>query len=121
MNPEAKANTLKRRPRAEGEWKEKVTRLHGELIEHIAESEDTLLSKFFDQGGLSEEEFRSGIHSAVQRQLFIPLFSVSGETDVGIARLLDFISKYGSAPTDRPAAQGEDSSGKAVQISLQDS
>jgi elongation factor G len=105
---------------AEGEWKEKVTRLHGELIEHIAESEDTLLSKFFDQGGLSEEEFRSGIHSAVQRQLFIPLFSVSGETDVGIARLLDFISKYGSAPTDRPAVQGEDSSGKPVEISLED-
>jgi elongation factor G len=105
---------------AEGEWKEKVTRLHTELIEHIAESEDTLLSKFFDQGGLSEEEFRSGIHSAIQRQLFVPLFSVSGGTDVGIARLLDFISKYGPAPTDRPAVQGEDPSGKPIQIALED-
>ena len=51
-----------------------VTRLHRELIEHIAESDDALLTKFFDQGGISEEEFRAGIHDAVQKQHFIPLF-----------------------------------------------
>src|ERR1044072_8015413 len=67
---------------ATGEWKDKVTQLHKELIEHIAESDDTLLTKFFDQGNLSEEEFRSGIHSAVQKQQFIPLFCTSAETDV---------------------------------------
>src|SRR6516164_6480864 len=48
---------------AAGDWKAQAARLHGELIEFIAESDDTLLTQFFDQGGLTEEEFRSGIHS----------------------------------------------------------
>lgn len=105
---------------AKGEWLERVTQLHRELIEHIAESDDTLLSKFFDQGGLSEEEFRSGIHSAVQRQLFIPLFCTSAETNVGVARLMDFIAKFASSPVDRQKVEGIDSNGGTVSVSIQD-
>ena len=75
--------------------------LHRELIEHIAESDDELMNKFFEQGSLSEEEFRAGIHTAVQKELFIPLFCASAENNVGVARLMDFIAKYGSSPVDR--------------------
>jgi len=78
-----------------GRMEERVTQLHRELIELIAESDDTLLTKFFDEGGLSEEELRAGIHAAVQRQHFIPLFCLSAESDIGVARLLDFIAKHG--------------------------
>ncbi len=105
---------------ATGEWKEKVTQLHKELIEHIAESDDTLLNKFFEAGNLSEEEFRSGIHAAVQKQHFIPLFCTSAETDVGIARLMDFIAKYGSSPVDRMKVSGLDADDNEVQVSLTD-
>ena len=103
---------------ADGHWRERVTRLHRELIELIAESDDTLLTKFFDQGGLSEEEFRSGIHAAVQQQLFIPLFCVSAETNVGVARLMDFIAKYGSSPVDREKVTAHDSNGREIEIAL---
>ena len=83
---------------AAGDWKDRVEALHKELIEHIAESDDTLLQKFFDEGGLSEEVMRTGIHPAVQNQVFIPLLVTSAETNVGVARLMDFIAKYGSSP-----------------------
>src|SRR5262249_5362193 len=53
---------------ATGEWKERAEQLHRELIEFIAESDDALLNKFFEQGSLSEEEFRAGIHAAIQAQ-----------------------------------------------------
>lgn len=86
---------------ASGAWKEQVDALHKALIEHIAESDDTLLKKFFDEGGLSEEVLRTGIHPAVQQQVFVPLFCTSGEQNVGVARLMDFIAKYGSSPDDR--------------------
>ncbi|MEA3210402.1 MAG: elongation factor [Chthoniobacter sp.] len=105
---------------ATGEWQERGTRLHRELIELIAESDDTLLAKFFDEGGLSEEELRAGIHAAVQRQLFIPLFCVSAENDIGVARLLDFIAKYGSSPADHGKVSALDSSGGEVEIALTD-
>jgi elongation factor G len=104
--------------RAGGDWKERVTELHRELIELIAESDDTLLTKFFDQGGLSEAEFRSGIHSAAQQQLFIPLFCISAEPDVGVARLMDFIAKYGSSPLDREKVTALDSRGHEVEVVL---
>src|ERR1700761_7944335 len=100
---------------AEGSWKDRVVQLHRELIELIAESDDALLTKFFDQGGLSEEEFRKGIHAAVQLQHFIPLFCISAETDVGVARLMDFIAKYGSSPVDRTKVSAIDRYGNGTE------
>ncbi|MBI1177421.1 elongation factor G [bacterium] len=105
---------------AAGEWKDKVNALHKELIELIAESDDSLLEKFFDKGGLSEEEMRAGIHAAVQKEGLIPLFAVSGETNVGVARLMDFIAKYGSSPVDRKKVPAIDANGKPVEVSLSD-
>jgi elongation factor G len=103
---------------ADGALKETVTRLHRELIEHIAESDDALLTKFFDQGGLSEEEFRAGIHDAVQKQHFIPLFCTAAETGVGVARLMDFIAKYGPSPVDRDRQTGQDANDAPVEVRL---
>jgi elongation factor G len=104
----------------EGIWKDEVTRLHSELIEHIAESDDTLLTKFFDQGGLSEEEFRAGIHDAVRKQHVIPLFCTAAETGVGVARLMDFIAKYAPSPADRPSQPAMDANDAAVEVRLGD-
>jgi elongation factor G len=103
---------------AVGEWAERVKQLHQELIEHVAESDDSLMEKFFAQGGLSEEEMRAGIHKAIQEQVFVPLFVVSAETDVGIARLMDFIAKYGSSPVDRKKVSALDANGNAVDVAL---
>jgi elongation factor G len=105
---------------ATGEWEAKVKELHSQLIEHIAESDDELMSKFFEKGGLSEEEFRAGIHAAVQRELFIPLFTVSAENNIGVARLMDFIAKYGSSPVDRKKVKAVDANGKETEVGLDD-
>ena len=43
---------------ADGDWADQVKQLHEEFIEYIAESDDTLLEKFFDQGNLTEDEMR---------------------------------------------------------------
>src|SRR5881394_837802 len=104
---------------ATGEWKNRATRLHRELIELIAESDDTLLNKFFEQGSLSEEEFRAGIHAAVQAQMFIPLFCTSATSNVGVGRLLEFIAKYGSSPLDREKVDAEDArSGAQLEVKV---
>jgi len=103
---------------ATGELLEKVKDLHRELIEYVAESDDSLLEKFFDQGSLSEEEMREGIHAAVQSQSLIPLFATSAQTNVGVARVMDFIAKYGSSPVDRATVQAHDESGAEVGVEL---
>ncbi|HUA69307.1 MAG TPA: elongation factor G [Candidatus Saccharimonadales bacterium] len=106
---------------AAGEWEAKVKELHGQLIEHIAESDDELMNKFFEKGGLSEEEFRAGIHAAVQKELFIPLFCASAENNIGVARLMDFIAKYGSSPVDRKKVAAVDANDRETEVTLDSS
>ena len=101
------------------EWQEKIKGLHEELIEYVAESDDTLLEKFFEEGGLSEEEMREGLHRAIQNQVFIPVFCTAATENIGVARLMDFISKYGSSPVDRATVQAENvNSEETVDVAL---
>ncbi|PWU16702.1 MAG: elongation factor G [Verrucomicrobia bacterium] len=105
---------------ATGELEERVKQLHGQLIEFIAESDDSLMEKFFAEGGLSEEELRGGLHAAIQKQVFTPLFVTSAEHNIGVARLMDFVAKYGSSPVDRPKVKATNGEGKEIEISLND-
>ena len=95
-----------------------VDGLHSELIEYVAESDDSLLEKYFDQGNLSEEEMRGGIHHAIQNQVFIPMFCVSAENNIGVARLCDFIAKYGASPDDRKTVKAINSKEEEIDVSL---
>lgn len=102
---------------AAGELAEMAAAMHRELIEHIAESDDALMNRFFEQGTLSEDEFRAGIHEAVQKELFIPLFSISAENNIGVGRLMDFIARYGSSPVDRKKVLAADANGAETEVS----
>jgi len=102
-----------------GDWVTRVEKLHEELIEYVAESDDALLEKFFEQEGLTEEEMRGGIHAAVQNQAFIPVFCTSAVRNLGVSRLMDFIAKYGSSPVDRATVMAENPrDGKEVPVNL---
>src|SRR5215472_672056 len=105
---------------AAGEWAERVKQLHNQLVEFIAESDDALMEKFFAQGGLSEEEWRAGIHAAIQKQVFTPVFVASAENNIGVARLMDFIAKYEASPVDRQSVTAHDPDGKDVEVGLND-
>src|SRR5207244_7204953 len=90
-----------------------------EWSELSVESDGTLRKKFFEQGSLSEEEFRADIHAAVQKQMLIPLFCTSATSNVGVARLLDFIAKYGSSPLDHETVDAQDArSGAELEVKL---
>src|SRR5205085_241309 len=105
---------------ATGEWAERVEQLHKQLIELIAESDDALMEKFFEKGGLSEEEWRAGIHTAIQKQVFTPLFVTSAENNIGVARLMDIIAKYGSSPVDRANVEAFNTDAQKLQVALTD-
>jgi elongation factor G len=103
---------------AAGPWADKANTLHQQLLEFVAESDDALLEKFFDQGGLSEEEMRAGLAAAFLKQAVIPVFCTAAETNVGVARLMDFIAKYGPTPLDRPVVKGADANQNEVEVAL---
>ena len=63
---------------------------------------------------------RAGLHAAIQKQVFVPLFCTSAESNIGVARLMDFIAKYGSSPVDRPKVEAADADGNKVEVELTD-
>lgn len=105
---------------AEGALKERVTELHRQLIDMVAESEDALLEKFFEEGTLTEEDLRAHVHEAVQKGLVVPVFAASGVKNIGVSRILDFIAKYGSSPVDRATVAGSTLDGAEVEVALDD-
>ncbi len=105
---------------AEGALKERVNELHRQLIDMVAESDDSLMEKFFDQGTLSEEDLRAHVHEAVQKGLVVPVFAASGMKNIGVARILDFIAKYGSSPVDRATVKGNALDGSEATVDLKD-
>ncbi|MCX8108008.1 MAG: elongation factor G, partial [Verrucomicrobiae bacterium] len=103
-----------------GELGAQAQRLHGELIELVAEADDSLLERFLEKGSLTEEEMRGGVHKAFQQGNLIPVFAAAGERNVGVARLMDFIAKYGSSPLDRPVVTGSGPNNEPVEVRLED-
>ena len=103
---------------ASGNWAERVKASHERLIEYIAEADDTLMEKWMDKGTLTEEELRAGLHAAIQKQSFVPVFCTSAENNIGVARLMDVIAKYGSSPVDRKTVSAHDANGKDCEVTL---
>ena len=103
---------------AAGEWAERVKQAHERLIEYIAEADDTLMEKWMEKGSLTEAELRAGLHAALQKQSFIPVFCTSAENNIGVARLMDMIAKYGSSPVDRKTVSALDADGKESEVTL---
>ena len=110
---------LEKKP-VEGAWQDRVEEMRQQLIEYVAESDDALLEKFFEEG-LTEEEMRAGIHTAVQNQSFVPLFCTSAESNTGVSVIMDFIAQYGPSPLDRANVKATDPEGNEVEIALTDS
>ncbi len=90
-----------------GDLKEKAEQLHEELIEKIAESDEDLMNKFFEEGTLSEEDLSKGIKTAILNQAFVPVFAVSATNGVGVNNFLDFVSTYFPAPSDKPVVKAK--------------
>jgi elongation factor G len=76
------------------------------LIEMIAEGNDELLEKFFDQGTLPDEDVLPGLRKAIVEQRITPVFAVSSLNGVGIGALLDAIVNYFPSPADTGSAVG---------------
>lgn len=69
----------------------KADQLHQELIEAIAANDETLMEKYFEQGELSEDEMKAGLHLSMIRHELFPLFCLSAKRNMGAGRIMGFI------------------------------
>jgi elongation factor G len=97
--------------------KEQAQKLREELIEKVAESDETLMNKFFEEGSLSDEELVKGLKTSIVNGGLVPVFPFSASKGIGTNTFLDFVSNYFPAPNERvPIVAKMKEGGNDVQV-----
>jgi elongation factor G len=81
---------------------DQAAELHSILIEKAAESDESLMEQFFANDTLTPEEFQKGIKTGLLQRGLFPIFCVSAKRNMGVGRLLEFISQVTPSPNDVP-------------------
>jgi elongation factor G len=77
------------------------------LIELVAESDDALMEKYFENGTLEESDIIPNINKAIANSKLCPVFAVSSLTQVGLRALLNGIVDYAPDPAHHEAEYGK--------------
>jgi elongation factor G len=83
-----------------------VDKTRERLIELVAESDDALMEKYFEEGTLPEEDIVPNVKRAIERSKLCPVYAVSGATLVGLQTLLDGIVDFAPNPAAHEAEHG---------------
>jgi elongation factor G len=99
-----------------GELTERAEALRMELIEKIAESDDTILEKYFEAGELSDEDIVIGLTAGIANGTVLPVLCGAATKNIGASLLLDFIASYGPSPQTRSPIAAKDDKGEDIQV-----
>ncbi|MDT5062819.1 MAG: elongation factor [Acidobacteriota bacterium] len=88
------------------EGRDRLDKTRERLIELVAESDDSLMEKYFEEGTLPDEDVIPGIKRAIANSKLCPVFAVSAATLVGLTALLDGIVDYAPNPAAHEAEHG---------------
>ena len=84
---------------------DRAEEMHSAIVEMAAESDEELMMKFFDAGELSEEELHAGLNAGFVKGEFYPIFCISGKKDMGVKRMLEFLTEVAPAPKEDAAGK----------------
>src|SRR5205807_6719293 len=88
-------------------WREK-------LIEKVAEGDDTLMERFFEQGGLSQEELLDGLKREVSHHQIYPVLLASASHNIGGHPLLDAFVSLLPPADETKTINGKDRKGETI-------
>jgi elongation factor G len=87
--------------------KEEADKYRQQLLEVAAESDESLMEKFFETGDLTEEEIKKSIRKATLANEIYPVLCGSALKNVGVQLLLDAVIDYLPSPADVPAVEAD--------------
>ena len=91
------------------DMKDEVEEYRANLIEAVAEYDDALLEKFFeDPDSITEDEVHEALRKATQDMSIIPMICGSAFKNKGVQFLLDAVCRYLPSPLDKEAIIGTD-------------
>ena len=91
------------------EMEDEVRQYRAELIEAVAEYDENLMEKFFeDENSITEDEVHAALRAAVMDMSIIPMICGSAFKNKGVQFLLDAVCRYLPSPLDKEAIVGTD-------------
>ena len=91
------------------------------LIEAVAESDESLMEHFFENGTLSDDELLTGLRRQVNDGKIYPIVFTAGTANIGIPQLLNAIVNYLPDAVSRGSVTGKDSHNADVTRKISDS
>lgn len=89
------------------EMQDEVKEYRAALIEAVAEYDETLMEKFFeDENSITEDEIHAALRAAVMDRAIIPMICGSSFKNKGVQFLLDAVCRYLPSPLDKEAIVG---------------
>jgi len=88
------------------ELKDEAESLRETMMEDIAESDESLMEKYLEDGEISVEDMKNGLKAGVLSGSIVPVICGSALKHIGITPLLDVIVRYLPSPVDRGPAVG---------------
>jgi elongation factor G len=95
------------------EGRDVVDKTRERLVELVAESDDALMEKYFDQGTLDDSDVLPNIGKAIANSKLCPVYAVSTTTLVGLSTLLDHLIEFAPDPAAHEAEHGKNDKGEA--------
>lgn len=93
---------------------EKAQEFREQLLEAVAETDDDLTEKFFENGDLSVEEIKAGLRKIVAAGTAYPILCGSAFKNKGVQPMLDAVIDYLPSPLDLPPVEGTLQDGETV-------
>jgi len=88
--------------------KARVEELHNNLVEAVAESDDELLEKYFEEGDLDIDTLMKGFEKAILNRQVVPVLCAAATQNIGIQSLLNFMVHYLPHPDEFPPVESVD-------------
>ena len=88
------------------DMKEKANEYRQALLEHVAETDEELMEKFFEEGDLSEDEIKKAIRKSTIANEMVPVLCGSSYRNKGVQNMLDAVIDFMPSPVDVPPIKG---------------
>ncbi len=88
--------------------KAKADEYREKLVESVAESDDEILEKYFEEGDISTEDFKKGLLKGIREKALFPVLVGAATANVGVKELMDFLVNYAPSPAEFPEIKGKD-------------
>ncbi len=102
------------------EFEQRVTQIHEQINEVVAESDEELMEKYFSGEPFTEDEFRRGIHAGFRDGSLHPVYAGSALNNWGVEFLMNSISKDTPAAGEKKAVNAASADGAQIEINTGD-